>query len=429
MHFRILEEMALGMNDRYMEGNFHNSIRKERCSYWLLCLVIIALGIRIIGIRARDLYCDEAAMMLYAKMPWRGLVEILPRENYGPLYFIVQKSWNGLMEGYVWARLLSVTCGIVLVIALFGIGYHMQNRKLGWLAGLIAATNCFLVAFSQKIWSYIPCATFVTLTAWLAMQLIVNANLFEDAHPPSYNLKLIVLTAGCWLTATVAFYMHYIALPVLIGIALAVAWELWRVKAILRIWLLTQLAFLCSIAPWLKVLSMRAIAIAHGFHMKHTSISGVLDMFHDFSLFAPSIHHAILSARIVTAIGILAFGYLLIRGTLIAWHNLRYRFALSVFALGLLLWCIIAIFMPVWHPRALLPLAPFYLLIIAIGIMAHSHWRLYTWATLLIALQIASLSFYFGNDAYAEAQWRLAARYLQGHRSSNEPILHTSVLS
>lgn len=401
----------------------------------MLLILVGALIVRLIGLSQRDLYCDEAVVMLYSKMSWERLLQILPHENYGPLWFIIQKLWN-CADGYVWARLLSVAIGVALVAMTFEIGMGIGGPRLALIAGLITATNCYLVSFSQKVWSYMPCTAFVTLAllaAWRLIQLYGAGKGSEqnDAGASECNRKFGL---AHWLIPTyciaslLALYTHYIALPPLFAIAITCALYLRHTRRLLVQWLVANLLIVLMVLPWAKFMLQRASSIAHGFHMSKVSLIGILDMLHDFSLFAPSVHHAVIHARTVVVAGALLFSYLLFRG---AWVNVTRQmegFVWWVFIIGIATWAVIASFLPIWHPRTLLPLAPSYCLIISQAMASQRRGITIALLSLTVMLNIASLWFYFTDDAYAEAQWKAAAGYLIEHRR-NEPVVHSSVLS
>lgn len=396
-----------------------------------------ALVIRLIGLSQRDLYCDEAVVMLYSEMNWKRLLQILPHENYGPLWFIAQKLWNHV-DGYVWARLLSVALGTALVAMAFEVGMSIGGFRLALIAGLITATNCYLVSFSQKVWSYIPCATFVTLAllaacCFLQCHSAGGSNGHRDLeqsrckHNGVFNEARWLIATYC-IASLFAFYTHYIALPPLFAIAIICMFYLRRKRRPLMQWCAANLLIASMMLPWMRFMLQRASSIAQSFHMSKASLLGILDMLHDFSIFAPSVHHAAIHARMVTIAAVLLFSYLLLRGIWISATGRARAFVTLVFLVGVATWVLVATFLPVWHPRALLPLAPAYCIFISQAIASHRRRATIVLLCLTLALNMASLWFHFTDEAYAEAQWRAAADYLMKHRR-NEPVVHSSVLS
>lgn len=412
----------------------------NRHRFFLLLILTCALFARLIGIVGRDLYCDEAVVMLYSKMSWERLLQILPHENYGPLWFIIQKLWNNA-DGYVWARLLAVAFGVALVAIGFGAGMNIGGINLAITSGFIMATNCYLVSFSQKVWSYIPCTTFIMLALFSAMRLSsihksdkCNSRLgysaSNDGTPQkrkaTIHIALMFLTY-C-IAALLAFYTHYISLPPLLAISIICAIYLRRSNPMLLIWCAAQLAIAIAMLPWIRFMLIRASSVAHGFHMGYVSLFGVLDVLHDFSAFAPSARHSAIHARIVTIAGALLFSYLLLRALWGVIKGQTDAFTTSFFCLSTAIWMAVALFLPVWHPRTLLPLAPAYCIMLSQAIVSHRRKLTIAFFSLTLSLNIVSLLFYFSDKAYAEAEWRRAATYLK-ERRHQEPVVHTSELS
>ncbi|MCS7254075.1 MAG: hypothetical protein RMK18_09580 [Armatimonadota bacterium] len=405
----------------------------RRLSFLLLVLAC-ALLVRLIGISERDLYCDEAVVMLYSKMSWERLLQILPHENYGPLWFVTQKLWN-YVDGYVWARLLSVALGVALVATSFDMGMRIGGLQLAFIAGLITATNCYLVSFSQKVWSYMPCTTFVMFALLAAVRLLQSRAISKpymsgselNSSARDFNEASWLILTYC-IAALLALYTHYIALPVLIVIAIVCAVHLRHAKGLLARWCIAHLIIASMMLPWAKFTLQRVSSVAHGFHMSKASLLGILDMLHDFTTFAPSVHHAAIHARIVVILAAILFSYLLVRGFWTSVMEKKLEPLSVIFLLGVTLWIMIALFLPVWHPRTLLPLAPLYCLIISKALASHRRKITIVLSSSVLALNLASLWFYFADEAYAEAQWKEAAGYLMKHRKS-EPVVHSSVLS
>ncbi|MFA4015788.1 MAG: hypothetical protein RUDDFDWM_000881 [Candidatus Fervidibacterota bacterium] len=388
----------------------------------LACVLLIALFIRTLGIVGRDLYCDEAVVLLYSKLPWERLLKILPHENYGPLWFVVQKLWNEV-DGYVWARVLSVVAGTVVVWIAFEIGMLCGGIWLALVCGLITATNCYLVYFSQKVWSYIPCTAFLAIAMLLAMH-ILKASECNCCSKKQYHLVALYC-----VFALLSFYTHFISIPPLLAIALIGAFHLRRNRYSAKAWCMAQIVTFAMMLPWAKFLLSRTMSVAKGFHMSHAGLLCLLDMFHDFSMFAPSVHHSVIHARIITILAFLTFAYLFVYGLLICFRSQCESFPAFVFVLSVLLWLLVSVLVPVWHPRTLLPVLPAYCFIVSCAIAKHKKALAIALLCFVLCLNASSLAFYFFDEAYAEAQWKEVASYLKRHRKHSELILHSSVLS
>lgn len=388
----------------------------------LACVLLLALFIRMLGIARRDLYCDEAVVLLYSKLSWGRLLKILPHENYGPLWFVAQKLWNEA-DGYVWARVLSVVAGTAVAWIAFEMGMLCGGIWLALTCGLITATNCYLVYFSQKVWSYIPC------TAFLAMAMLLAMCILSESKCNCYSKKQHHLVMLYCTFALLSFYTHFISIPPLLAIAFIGAFRLRKDRHLMKAWCIAQVAIFAMMLPWAKFLLGRTVSVAKGFHMSHASLLGLLDMLHDFSMFAPSVHHSVVHARIITTLAFITFAYLLIYGLPTCFRSQCEQFPALVFVSSILLWLLISALVPVWHPRTLLPVLPAYCFIVSCAITKHKKPVAIALLCFVLCLNASSLAFYFHDEAYAEAQWKEASSFLKKHRKHSELILHTSVLS
>jgi hypothetical protein len=152
-------------------------------------LTVAALGLRLVGLGAKDLWLDESMSALFASMSPAALVTALRSDAGPPLYYLLLGLVADETSSPTTLRALSVVCGALTVPA------------TAWLARPLAGGRAALAA-----------ALVVGLSP---AHLVVS----QSARPYALWLLLCVLAAGAaWRTLTTE-RRHYAALTALAGVA------------------------------------------------------------------------------------------------------------------------------------------------------------------------------------------------------------------
>jgi len=101
----------------------------------------------------------------------------LVRDRHPPVYYLMLHVWTRIFgDGPVAVRMLSVLLGALLPPAVAVLGANLFNRRVGLIAGTLAAFSSILVWYSQEARMFVPATTM----AVLAMICLVRALMQKD---------------------------------------------------------------------------------------------------------------------------------------------------------------------------------------------------------------------------------------------------------
>lgn len=120
----------------------------------LASLFLVALGVRFIRLFSLDVWFDEVAVLLQAKMTYSQIWEFCKLENFPPLYSWLIKYESNFVHDPQHLRWLSVVIGALVPPVSYLLGKEVQGRKLGLLLGLATILSLPLLYFSQVVRMY-----------------------------------------------------------------------------------------------------------------------------------------------------------------------------------------------------------------------------------------------------------------------------------
>jgi 4-amino-4-deoxy-L-arabinose transferase-like glycosyltransferase len=237
-------------------GNNKGYADTQRWLTWavMITFTLAAFALRLYRLDYQSLRGDEAFDVLYAAQP---LSEIIYQDRfnqiYPPLYHASLHYWL-LIAGrgeFALRWITAVVPGTLLIPLAYALGRQLfsrarpgqadRSRRIGWLAGLLAAINPYLLWWSQDTHFYALLAMFAAAITLLAIRL--------------WN------THGHWrvwwvytLVTTLGFYTHYYAYFSWGAVNLVGLWcsltRRWPRKLVVR-WWLAQVVAVVLYAPWL----------------------------------------------------------------------------------------------------------------------------------------------------------------------------------
>ncbi len=232
----------------------------------ILTILILALGIRLLGIWSRPIWYDEAfsilfsekglSAMLYGTLAPTGIgsADIHPLGYYTSLWL-----WMKLFGGsLVAARALSVLAGLVSVYLVYLIALEASSDpETARLGMLFAALAPFQIHYAQEIRMY----------AFMAMWLLLATFAYQRGT-----------RGGDWkwwglfsISAALAQYSHNLAAFYLIALALLpVLQKNWRV---LRALVLAGIGALMLYTPWLVQLPAQFTKVQNSYWVARPDIS------------------------------------------------------------------------------------------------------------------------------------------------------------
>jgi len=194
----------------------------------------MALSINFIHLGTNSLVLDESTSIGVACRSFTSLVSVLAGgdPNMG-LYYVLLSCWVKIFgDSEAAVRSLSAIFGAISVSVIYLLGRRMFGRTAGVIAGLLLASDTFVVQYAQTARSY---ALLLFLTLLSSYLLVV------DLDRPSRRTKVAYL-----LASALAVCAHYFAVYVIIvhlGTVLAIR------RALRREWLLVAIALLLLCTP------------------------------------------------------------------------------------------------------------------------------------------------------------------------------------
>lgn len=181
----------------------------------ITAVLLLALGIRLLGILSRPIWYDEAFAILFSE---KGLSAML----YGTLaptgagsadihplgYYTLLWLWMQVFgESPVATRLLSIIAGLISVYLVYRIALEaLSDTRTAYLSALFAALSPFLIHYAQEIRMY----------SFLAMWLLLATYAYQRGSK-TRNWRWWILFA---VSAALAQYTHNLAAFYLIALAL-----------------------------------------------------------------------------------------------------------------------------------------------------------------------------------------------------------------
>ncbi len=393
-----------------------------RCWRLLLLILLLAFGLRMVRIAGRALWYDEAFAILYASLDHEGMIygTVTPVEGAGAadvhplLYYFSLHAWMGVVGRSPFAaRFFSVILGMITVALLWRLAAWCFDRRVGLVAGLLAAVSPFHVAYSQEARMYALLGLAAVIAAWGLLRALDEGKLRWWA----------LYAVGAALT----LYAHNLGAFVVLALnLLALARRRWRRRVPALI--LADAVALVLFAPWLiGVLPGQLGFIGRAYWLDAPGANEAVRV-----LMLPVLTFYETPAFWLLWIGLFVSLVLLALLILQTWH-LRSRAGWFL----LLCWApIVALFAvaqwrPVYLERALLPSALFYLAALGWLLARGGLPRLLNagLAALLIVTVIGSLAGHYTYARFPRPPFQEAIAYLQERVEPDDAIVHTNKLT
>ncbi|NPV06641.1 MAG: hypothetical protein HPY83_01605 [Anaerolineae bacterium] len=190
-------------------------------------VLVIAAAIRSLELGLQPLWWDEGWSVYFASLPVADMLEATAADIHPPLYYLVLHGWTAAF-GFspVALRSLSVTAGLVVVLAGWRLGHRLFGPRVGLVAAFLLALSPLQVFYAQEARMY-SLVTALGLLSWLALvESDVSAAHIQDAS----QIRKLWLAAYV-LSATLALYAEYYAVLLWLGQAAYVVVACWREPA------------------------------------------------------------------------------------------------------------------------------------------------------------------------------------------------------
>jgi 4-amino-4-deoxy-L-arabinose transferase-like glycosyltransferase len=231
----------------------------------LLLVILLALGIRLVGIQARPIWYDEAFSILLAE---QGPATILSgtlaadadssaAEEHPPAYYFALWGWMQLFgNSLVSVRMLSVFFSLGIVLLLYLIARHLFDEQTALVAAFLVAILPFQIHYGVEIRMY------VLLTFWLTLATL------------AFLKRQWILFS---IAAALAQYTHNLAAFYLIPLALTPVFQKdWKT---LRSLTLAGFAAIALYSPWLIQLPAQVSKVTSSFWIEKPGFEKLFTLF------------------------------------------------------------------------------------------------------------------------------------------------------
>lgn len=355
-------------------------------------ILLIALILRLILLN-QSLWLDESIEALALMGRMGPLMQYALADFQPPLYHFIGYFFTQLF-GYseIALRLPSLLSGLFTVYFVIKLGELLGGKKLGIVAGLLAATNPLLIYYSQEGRTYAMTAFFVTTSFYYFIRII------KDKNCSKLTSILYLLASSCFL------WTSYLSWFVLLSQGLYVLWkkrsDLLGVQALSALTLIFWLPSLISslgIGHSTLLTAPEWGRVVGGLSWKSLPLTWV-----KFVLGRISFDNKLLYAVLVGGLGLTHLFVLRLV------HFKRYPLLLTWLILPVLLGLSASIFLPVYAYFRVLFVLPAYLLLLALALVRQS--QKYTLA--VVIFQLAALGYFWFSPRFHREDWRALVRDL-----------------
>ena len=206
----------------------------------LVALILAGLVLRLFRLDVFSFRGDEAFTVLnWVSQPLQETLqgEIPLKDPQPPLAFALFRGWALLFgTGEFAMRLLPALVSLVGISGMYALSHHIGGRVSGLLAAALWTLHPALIWHAQDARPYAIWVSVSTCAAWLALRALGRGR----------RLDWLLYV----LAATLAAYLYYLELFLLVALNLYAILSYRRNGAVLRRWLAAQLLIGLLLAPW-----------------------------------------------------------------------------------------------------------------------------------------------------------------------------------
>lgn len=240
----------------------------SRRSLPLIPVALLGLGLRLHDYDRLNLWFDEGATILFAKLPWPTVLGFHGQyEPHPPLYYATVKLVTLFLPVATAGRLLSVVCGAMTVVVLYALAARLTGRLPALAAALLLAVSPLHIWYSQEARMYVPS---VLLVAFSYLALVGG---WQAERPVTRWGWAVLYGLAVLLAMYVVYSSLYALLPQVVILAL-LGWRRWR--AVVPP-LVALVAAGCAYLPWLPQVRSGVVDVGDRFQALGPTPGRVLD--------------------------------------------------------------------------------------------------------------------------------------------------------
>ena len=396
------------------------SRKKLELIFLLGGILTFGLFLRIAFIQSHTFWFDEAFSYFMASLPFDALLKAAASDSQPPLYYLLLKVWGGISDKIWFLRFLSLIFGVFSIPLFYKIGRKLTNAPIAILATAILTFSPLHLYFSTETRMYSLLVFEVLFLFWFFLKFIETKK----------NLYLLLLTA----VGILALYTHYYASLALLAVNLAFFTQMKKGESLLLSWLSSQMAIILAFLPWFSF----SLRFSHAGCWCFPPATGILAAFTSFAVGGMGVvtlkdivfSGPRLPLTIFTILSTLMFIAFLL-GLRTLWKDaVKNHLLLIFFFTPLLMVIIISFFYPLFSPRALIIVSPFYYLFAAVGILSFKNQLAQKLLIkVLFILIFITLAFQLFDPFFSGPPLKEAADFIEEKYQNRETILHLSPMT
>ncbi len=364
----------------------------------LPAILFLALVLRLANLN-QSFWLDEAAQAIESARPLREQLNIIS-DFHPPLYHLILHFWMIFGKSEIWLRLPSVIFGVLSIFFLYRIAEIIFDKKTAVLAALFLAISPFHLWYSQEARPYM---LFVLLSLVSTYFLLIEKWMI-------YTLEIILLLYSLYF-APFLLFGHFIYVLI------------FRRKSLMRLiksFIIASFTFL----PWLPYFINQIHLGTGGGFAGWTSVVSVpwLKLL-PLTLAKFALGHGTVADKVLY--GFIIFPEIIV--FLISVYCLSQketgRILLTLFSFSFLPALVISIFIPVAAPQRLIYLLPFFLLIIAEGVLSLPKFSMAIFFLIVLSTSFGGIYQYYTDPYTQREEWRQAVSYAEKNATKDSVAL------
>ena len=356
-------------------------------------LLLLSLVLRLVFLN-QSLWLDESieALALMGKMG--PLLQYALADYQPPLYHLIGYLSTQLF-GYseIALRLPSLLSGIFTVYFVVRIGQTIGNQKIGYLAGILAATNPLLIYYSQEGRTYAMTTFFVTASFYYFVKLLK-----DKSSKSSMFFYFLFTTCFIWTS--------YLSWFLLLGFGI---YSLYKKRYdLFALQVISTLTLMAWVPSFISSLRIGQSTMTHspewgkvvgGLNWKSIPLTWT-----KFNIGRIGFDNKYLYAFIVGVISLVHLGIL----KKIPWG--KYREVLIWLLVPVILGIVFATLLPVYSYFRVLFVLPAYLILLAVGLVTIGNKHL---IKITVLIQLIALSYFWATPRYHREDWRSLSQEIE----------------
>jgi mannosyltransferase len=394
--------------------------QRRRQDWWWLAgaLLLLAFALRIYRLDYQSLWRDETDALRFAQLPVSELLGTFTQGGWnGPLFFPLLRLWIAVAgQTEFGLRFFSLVGGVLVVPLTYVLGRRLGSRRLGILGSLLVAISPYLVWYSQEAKMY----ALLTAGALLSWYLYLRA---LDEGGWAVWVGYVVVTSLC-------MYLHLLAVCLIPVQAAVFLLQDDRRRGRMRPWLGAMAALILPYLPfarWEIPLLFSDFETGHLFLPMSQILTVLLQAFTLGVSARPTLRLVFPlqgAASLFVYEGLVVPLFAGLAGLLLYQGRKSVQVVLCWLLLPPVIVYLISLGMPIFNVRYLIWIAPAFLLLLGMGLVAvREQSRAFFVLCLIGLLLFSAQSLYLQSHIPIKSDLRGAAAYLRAHRQPDEPIL------